>query len=223
MESVIIIGAGGHARVLIDMLLNSSKYYIIGITDTNIRTNRQVMGFDIIGCDDAILEYLPDQVQLINGIGFVPGFTVRSRIYNYFKKKQFNFPALLHPTAIVSGNADIREGVQIMAGAIVQAGARIGENSIINTKASIDHDCQIGPNVHVASGATLCGNVVVSNDVFIGAGATITPGVYIGSNAIIAAGAVVLEDVADNDLVMGIPARSQYNEKMVGCVGFGRC
>jgi len=203
-ESVILIGAGGHAKVLVDVLLLKS-INILGVTDKSKKS--EFCGLPIIGNDDVILTYDPKTIYLVNGVGSIGDNAVRKEIHTYFTEKGYRFLTLVHPTAIIANDSVIEEGVQVMAGAIIQPGSKIGEGTIINTRATIDHDCHIGKHVHIAPGVTLSGNVEVEDDVHIGTGATVIQGIHIAKSSLIGAGAVVSNHVLKNTKVVGVPAR----------------
>lgn len=205
-SSVIILGGGGHTKVLIDALhLNGVK--IIGITDVDLNlVGRQILGVTIIGKDDIVLESTLKGVELVNGIGSIGLPLNRKGIFERFKNLGFTFAKVIHPSAVIAFDVVVEEGAQIMAGAVVQSGSKIGCNSIINTKASVDHDCIIGNHVHVAPGVTLSGGVKVGNSVHIGTGANIIQNVNIGDNVVIGAGSLVLSDIASDSVVIGVPA-----------------
>ena len=141
---VIIIGGGGHARVLISSL-KALRREIIGLLhpDTSL-IGQCIAGICVLGNDDKVSDYAPDEVELINGLGSVSLPEKRKDIYMKFKKTGYSFASVIHPSAIVVDDVKIGEGVQIMAGAILQSGCLIGDNAIINTGAIVDHDCKIG-------------------------------------------------------------------------------
>jgi UDP-perosamine 4-acetyltransferase len=204
---VIIVGAGGHAKVVIDSLLASSVE-ILGATDCNPeRMGMRILGVPIIGTDEVILQYKPEQIYLVNGMGSVGKSTVRTEIFIYFKNLGYSFATVIHPSAVVGAEVVLSEGVQIMAGAIIQPGCRIGSNSIINTGTSIDHDCLIDLHVHLAPKVVLSGGVQIEEGVHIGTGAVLIQGIRIGKNSIVGAGAVVLKNVMESKKVVGVPAR----------------
>ena len=206
-KPVILLGAGGHAKVLLDILLEQNVE-ILGIVEKD-GTERleDLYGIPIIGSDSDVERYSPDEIELINGIGSIGSTALRKRIYEKFKVQGYRFRQVIHSNAVVSRRAALGEGVQVVAGAVVNIGACVGENSIVNTNASIDHDCVIGAHVHIAPGATLSGGVMVENCVHIGTGAVVVHGTHIGTDVIVAAGAVVLDDVKDGVMVCGVPAR----------------
>jgi UDP-perosamine 4-acetyltransferase len=212
---LVLIGAGGHARVL-QALAQSAGHCIVGVCDPTLRKNglSNWQNISVFGDDDALSDLDPGKFGIINGIGQVVGSTQRMEVFERIKQMGFSFPFLVHPAAWVAESAKLKEGVQVMAGAIVQPDCRIGVNSIINTKASIDHDCKIGAHVHVAPGATLCGGVSVGDGAFIGANATLLPGIRIGSKSIVGAGTTVLKPLNAGAKVIGAPARSLANPEL---------
>ncbi|UFJ40049.1 acetyltransferase [Brevibacillus humidisoli] len=206
MNPVIVIGGGGHAKVLIDSL-QAQLIPILGFTDISDKQGKTVLDVPFLGSDDQIYRYSPSEVELVNGIGSVVDASSRRQVFEAFKQRGYRFAAVIHPSAIVSRYAQLGEGVQVMAGAIIQPGTVIGANTILNTKASLDHDCHIGQHVHVAPGATLCGQVRVEDHAHVGAGATVLQGVTIGQASIVGAGAVVTQSVPQGITVVGVPAR----------------
>lgn len=204
---VIILGAGGHAKVLIDALQASSAV-IAGIVDADSSLRgKSVLGVPILGGDDVISEFQSSMVQVVNGLGSTGLPVKRQQIFAKFSGMGFTFTTVVHPSAIVAPDAVLGEGAQVMAGAVIQPGSRIGTNSIINTRASVDHDCLIGDHSHIAPGVTLSGGVKVGICCHIGTGATVIQGVAIGEQCLVAAGAVVVSNVTENTTVIGIPAR----------------
>jgi len=204
---MILLGAGGHALVLLDALaLSGAK--VLGLVDADSsRADQKVLGFPILGGDEVLRRHTPGSVQLVNAIGSVGSMNLRASVYRRLRGDGHSFASVLHPSATVSQHAIIASGVQIMAGAVVQACASIGEDTIVNTGATVDHDCLIGAHVHLAPGVTLSGGVHVGDETHIGAGATVIQGVHIGERCTVGAGAVVLSNVADGTTVTGIPAR----------------
>lgn len=182
------MGAGGHARVLIDLLteLNSS---IKGFVDDN--TNSSLFYLERLGNIDSLLDMNTKENNLALGIGFLGKDNLRNDLYSKLSNHGFEFPTLIHPSAFVSQSAKINMGSQILMGSLVQAGSTIGTNTVINSKCSIDHDCTIGNNCHIAPGSTLCGGVSVEDNSFIGAGSIIVPGKTIAKESFIKAGSIL--------------------------------
>lgn len=204
---VIVLGAGGHAKVLINVL-HLLSVEIIGVTDPDERLHgKEISGCQVIGTDELLNLYHPEKVRLVNGIGSVGLPVARRRIFEKYKVQGFYFASVIHPGAILASDIRIGEGVQIMAGAVVQPGVSLGDNVIINTKASVDHDCIIASHVHTAPGATIAGDVHIGAGVHVGTGASIVQGVAVGEAALIGAGSLVLRDVPAGVTVFGSPAK----------------
>lgn len=211
-KPIIIIGAGGHAKVVLNVL-KCRNFNVLGFVDPN-KLGSSILGSPVLGCDEVIFQYRSDEVLLTNGIGSTSDTTLRRQIFVRFSEQGYCFPPVVHPSVIVAPDVCIGQGVQIMAGAIVQPGVIIGQNSILNTRVSIDHDCIIGDHVHVAPGAVLSGNVKVRDGTHIGSGSVIVQGINIGRNCVIGAGAVVINDVPDGATVIGVPGRVVKNGRV---------
>jgi len=204
---VIILGAGGHAKVLIDSLLADSTV-IAGIVDPNPSlAGTKILGVPVLGEEDIVKEYPPSEILLVNGLGSVGLPVNRQQLFVKIKTMGYDFATVVHPSAVVASDVILGEGAQVMAGAIIQPGCRIGVNSIINTRASVDHDCIIGAHVHISPGVTMSGGVTVGTCCHIGTGATAIQGISIGKGCLVAAGAVVTKDIADGVMVRGVPAQ----------------
>lgn len=204
---IIVLGAGGHARVLIDALLAASAP-VAGVVDPDpALSGTSVLGVPVLGGDAAVGNYAPSEIRLVNGVGSVGLPALRQKLYERFSALGYQFASVIHPSAVVARDVELAAGVQIMAGAVLQTGCRIGVNSIVNTRASVDHDCSVGAHVHIAPGVTLSGGVQLGNCVHIGTGATLIQGVCVGPHCLIAAGAVVVGDLSAGARVRGVPAK----------------
>jgi len=204
---IIVIGAGGHAKVIISALL-LLKRQIIGITEADEKKRKNSLyGIPVIGGDDTILQYKPQDIELANGLGSVGLPEKRREVFNAWKKHGYHFTCVIHPASILASDIIIGEGTQIMAGAIIQPGCRIGDDAIVNTRAVLDHDCIIGEHTHIAPGAVLSGNAHVGVASHVGTSATVIQGVEIGESVVIGAGAVVIQNIPVGSKAMGVPAR----------------
>lgn len=204
---VIVLGAGGHARVLINAL-HLQGFPIFGLTTPDFKDRPEMVDeVSVLGDDEVIFGYAPDQIQLVNGLGSIGDPTRRIQLFEQFHGRGYRFATVIHPAAVVAQTVELLEGVQIMAGAVIQPGVRIGKNSIINTRVAVDHDCRIGNHVHLAPGVTLSGQVEVGLGSHLGTGATVIQQIKIGSNCLIGAGAVVIADAPDQAVVVGVPGR----------------
>ncbi|MBI4191188.1 MAG: acetyltransferase [Betaproteobacteria bacterium] len=204
---IIVLGSGGHAKVVLDVLRLLEKN-VIGLTtqDQNM-FDRTLLGYRVLGDDTALARYAPSAVRLVNAVGSVQSMDERKILFEKFKALGYGFEQVIHPMAVVARDAVLDEGVHAMAGVVIQPGSHIGDNTIINTRASVDHDCEIGRHVHIAPGCTLSANVTVGDETHVGTGATIIQGLRIGRRCLVAAGAVVCRDVDDLGWVAGVPAR----------------
>lgn len=203
---VIILGAGGHAKVLIDALrLHSME--LLGIVDVDPgRKGQLLFGVPVLGGDEEVMKYPVGTIQLVNGIGSVRVNPLRRKLFEHFASKGYRFASVVHPSAIISTDVVLSEGSQIMAGAVIQAGCHVGVNTLINTGSVVDHDCHIGDHTHISPGVTLSGGVRVGENTHIGTGATVIQCIQIGHDSLVAAGAVVIRDVRASATVMGVPA-----------------
>ncbi|MGZ0076704.1 acetyltransferase [Methylomonas sp. YC3] len=205
-KPVILLGSGGHARVLLDML-RRLEIEILGIADPHRLPGSEHFGVRVLGDDSAIRAYAADGIALVNGIGSLPGDGgLRANLYQRFLAQGYRFKAVVDPRAFTASDVQLANGVQVMAGAIIQTGTQIAENCIINSGAIVEHDCRIGRDAHIAPGAVLSGGVELGDKVHIGTGATIIQGLRIGSGSVVGAGSVVTRDVGCKQIVY--PPRS---------------
>ncbi|MBF0547081.1 MAG: NeuD/PglB/VioB family sugar acetyltransferase [Candidatus Riflebacteria bacterium] len=203
---VIILGAGGHSKVLIEALQRMGRQ-IEGIATPEKLPNNLFEDIPIIGDDDLVLTLPTSEFQLVNGLGSTGVLGRRKSLFEKFKSRNFNFATVIHPSAVLPRNLVLSEGVQIMAGVVIQPGSRIGKNTIINTRSSVDHDCQIGDHVHIAPGVTLSGGVSVEDCSHIGTGANVIQGIRVGKNSLVGAGTLVIRSVSELQMVTGVPAK----------------
>ncbi len=210
-KKIYVLGAGGHASVLVD-ILKQNEFAISGLFSPDIDFEREVLsGIAIFENEDEIFKSSNDAIQIVNGLGSLPGSELRTKLYDKFSEKGYSFLEVISKQAIISEFATLGKGVQVMPGAIIQAGAVIGDNSIINTGAIIEHDCIIGAHNHIAPGVTLSGQVKTGDFVHIGTGANVIQSVTIGDKAIISVGANVTKDISLEGTVFGAKAKIKNN------------
>jgi len=207
MKDIIIIGGGGHAKVLASVLKKHSEWNPIGYTDP--KDSGPLLGLPYLGNDSIIkLLILEKNLQYaVIGIGQIKNIESRKRIIQSFESTGLTLPTIISEYAIINEDVHIAKGSVIMDGVIIQPGVRIGKYSIVNTGATIDHDCQIGDYVHIAPGVNLSGDVIVGNNVLIGTGARVVQGIHINSDVIIGAGSVVVKSILRSGTYIGVPAR----------------
>lgn len=209
-KPIILLGSGGHARVLLSVL-RRREVEILGITDPSRTAGETWLGCKVLGQDGAIHGYDPNVVRLVNGIGSLPGDGgLRSRLFEAFTQQGYTFQNVIDPTALIADDVSLGEGVQIMAGSIIQPGARIGENTIINTGSIIEHDCHVGCHVHIAPGVACSGGIEIGDHVHLGTGAIVIQGITIGAHTVVGAGGIVTQAIGERQIVY--PARSRIQD-----------
>jgi sugar O-acyltransferase (sialic acid O-acetyltransferase NeuD family) len=203
-KPIVIYGARGHARVLIDLMRLAGEFFPIGALDDG--AVGEALGVPVIGTS-AILERLrSDGVEMAAlGIGSVQNHSKRAGLYRKLVAAGFSVPNLLHPRAMVEPSVSMGAGNQIFAGAIVGSATKLGENTIINSGTVVSHDCVIESNTHLSPGAILAGGVHVGENTLVGMGVTIYLGLRIGSNVVIGNGSHILKDVPDGAVVRAAP------------------
>jgi sugar O-acyltransferase (sialic acid O-acetyltransferase NeuD family) len=200
---MIIYGASGHAKVIIDIIESTGKYAIDMILDDN-PVIHAIMG-------KPVKHSIPEKGQESSFVIAVGNNFVRKKIV---KRNNFQYSeALVHNKAVVNKNVIIGEGSVVMAGAVINPSSMVGSHVIINTNAIIDHDVKVADFCHISPGAVVTGNVKIDEGTQIGAGANILPGVTIGKWCTIGAGAIILKDIPDYAVVVGNPGRIiKYNK-----------
>lgn len=193
---VYLIGASGHAKVVIE-ILEEQGAQIGGLRDDNPDI-KSLLGYPVF--DELPEEFDPEEDELFISIG---NNKTRMQLSNLIN----NYATVIHPQANVSQRASIWEGTAIMAGATINSDVQIGKHVIVNTNASIDHDCILGNFVHVSPNVALAGNVLVGEGTHIGIGACVIQGIKIGKWCTIGAGAVIIKDVPNGATVVGNPGR----------------
>lgn len=196
-KKVVIIGAGGHGRVVAD-IVEACGDEVIGFLDNDLSINN----VNLVGPSSDAIKYCKDEFELFVAIG---NCKVREKIMNNLPDAKWY--TAIHPSAVISPSVVIGEGTCVMPNAVINNSAVIGKGCIINTCASVDHDDVIGDYVHISCGARLAGTVTVGNSTWVGIGSTVSNNISIGSDIMIGAGAVVVKDITEEGTYIGVPAR----------------
>ncbi|WP_140389602.1 acetyltransferase, partial [Vibrio parahaemolyticus] len=205
MLPIVMIGGGGHASVLADILIFQGREILAVISPEDISQRPVFKGMTHLKNDEDVLAFSKDKVLLVNGIGMMPKSGFKRKINEYFLSLGYRFETVIANSAYVSPFSKIETGAQILPMAIIQTGVTVGSHSIINSGALVEHDCNIGSYNHIAPRATLCGQVETKNNVYVGAGSTVIQGVSIGSDSIVGAGASLTKSLETNTIAY--PAR----------------
>ena len=202
-RAILVYGAGGHARVIIDLIRQGRPdLELVGLVDDADNSPDQVMGVPVVGDRRTLIEMHRQGVGLAAlGIGAVTHNGLRAELYGRLEEIGFEMPALIHPDASVAPSASVGPGAQIFAGAVVSPNATVGTNGIINSNAVVSHDCRVGDHAHITPGALLAGGVEVGARSVIGMGATIYLGVEVGEDVTVANGMAILQNLEDQQVV----------------------
>ncbi|MBF0489157.1 MAG: acetyltransferase [Candidatus Omnitrophica bacterium] len=209
---LLLIGAGGHCRVILDLLLQTKKYSVSGILDLKERVGDEVLGVPIIGTDLDLPKFYKKGIRYcFISVGSIGSPRVRIKLQKLAQEAGFIFPNIIHPSALISPRVSIGEGNFIAPRVIVNVNSNIGNHCILNTGAILEHDCQIGDFVHIAPGVVLSGGISVGDQAHIGTGSIVRQSLKIGSKSIIGAGSVVTKDIPTNVMAFGNPCKEQKN------------
>ncbi|MGE3180244.1 MAG: acetyltransferase [Phycisphaerae bacterium] len=205
---IIIIGAGGHGRVVLDILLQQRRNHVVGFLDSNpaIR-GRRIDGIPVYGALDDLPRFAAE-LECDGVIVAIGDNGVRRGFARTIMQSGIELVNAIHPSANLASNVTVGKNVVIAAGVVVCANCQIGDSTILNTGCIVDHQTMVGEGCHVCPGVRIAGRVRVEPGAFLGIGATVVPNVSIGCEAIVGAGAVVLEDVPALATVVGVPART---------------
>ncbi len=206
MASLVIVGASGHAKVVIDAVERLREHTVVGLLDDAKPAGLDWYGYRLLGPVSELARHADriDAFFVAVGDGFA-----RERIVRSIRDAHpsLELATVVHPSAVIARGVVLGEGSIVMAGAVLQADARVGAGCIVNTRASIDHECTLGDYAGLSPGATLGGNVEVGRQAFLGINAAVLHGRRIGEDTVVGAGAVVTEDLPPRVVAVGVPAR----------------
>jgi sugar O-acyltransferase (sialic acid O-acetyltransferase NeuD family) len=206
-EPVILIGSGGHALIVADIIEQMDCFEIIGIISSS-NEKHPFLNYPILGNDDCLEIYFNKGIKKAAlGIGGYTSNELRASVFHKLKGMGFSIATAIHPKSTIAKGVAIGEGSCIFAGVVLNPAVSIGKNSIIATSSSIDHETKIGNHVLVSAGATIGANVIIDDGVLCALGTKIISGIHISKNSLIAAGAVVVNHLPENSKVFGVPAK----------------
>mgnify|MGYP002718170076 CR=1 len=200
-NKLMIIGAGGHSKVALDIALLMKRWDQISFLD-DLKSG-DVLGYNIVGKISDMDQY-KETYDFFVAIG---NNEARESIYNQMSDIGLSIATIIHPKAVISKFSDVGQGSIIMAGSIINPNVNIGKGCIINTNSSVDHDCVIGDFVHISPGVAIGGTTTIGKSTWLGIGCSVINNINIASNAIIGAGSCVINDVTNSGVYIGIPAR----------------
>ncbi len=210
-RKVLLLGAGGHAKVVIDILEQEGKWQIEGLVDNSLNSKENKnLGYPIIGRDEDLPTLFAESIKnAIVAVGSTDaeGNAKRENLFQLLKDNDFNLINAIHEHAVISSRTELGSGITFAANSCINPGSNIGNNVIVNTGAIVEHDCDIKGHVHIAPGAKLAGDVTVGTRSYIGLGANIIQGVNVGEGSTVGSGAVVIDDVPAGSIVAGVPAK----------------
>ncbi|MFN0134577.1 MAG: acetyltransferase [Phycisphaerae bacterium] len=208
LPRTLILGAGGHGRVVLDILHQARTCEVVGFLDNNRDIHgRRIDGLPVLGAIDDV-ETIAAKHAATRAIVAIGDNGVRRNLARRLESIGLELISAIHPSATIARNASIGRNVVIAAGAVVCANCQIGDSVILNTGCIVDHQTMIGEGTHICPGVRIAGRVKVEPGVFVGIGATIVPSVTLGCESIIGAGTVVIDDVPPMATMVGVPARA---------------
>lgn len=208
-QSCVILGGGGHAKVVIDSLLAAHRVEPVAVLDQDrSRWGGEVLGVPVVGDDSRLPELVEAGLRYFAvGVGWTGTTDQRRRLFQLGTSSGLEAVSVIHPSVISSSWVQIGTGAQLLPGSIINAGSVLGRNVVVNTGAVVEHDCKVGDDVFIATGARLASTIRIEQGAFIGAGAVIKQCITISEGAIVGAGAVVVDNVAPFTVVVGVPAK----------------
>ena len=202
-NSLLLIGAGGHARSCIDVIEREGIYEIGAIVGLESEIGSFVSGYPVVASDQDLNILAREFAFALIAIGQIDTSQIRKSLYTKALNSGFKMPTIISPLAYVSRNAILGSGTIVMHGAIVNAGAKIAENCIINSNALIEHDTHIARHCHISTGALINGGVTIEEGSFVGSGAVIKEGIVVGEGSLVGMGASLRHDLIPGNIYLG--------------------
>jgi sugar O-acyltransferase (sialic acid O-acetyltransferase NeuD family) len=196
LPSILLVGAGGHARACIDVIEQEGRFTIAGLIGTAAEAGSEVLGYRVLGTDTDAITLARRFGRALVTVGQIKTPDVRIRLFNLLEQAQCELPAIVSPRAYVSRHAALGHGTIVLHGAVVNAGARIGRNCILNSLSLVEHDCTVGDHCHVATSAAVNSGVRIGDGTFIGSQSSVRQSITVGERCVVGMGQRVLVDCA---------------------------
>ncbi len=200
---IVVIGAGGHSKVVIDAIQAAKTYDIAGVLSKGGETS--ILGVPVIGNDDLLNSLVNQGIQ--GAFVAIGDNKIRRKLFADVLASGLTPVNVIHPSAVIAPSVKLGRGVAVFANAVINVDSLIGYNVILNTGATIDHDALIGANVHIAPGCHLAGNVTIGDGTFLGIGTCVIPNIIIGENVITGAGTTIYRNVTDGSKIVSAGMR----------------
>lgn len=204
---LLLIGGGGHALSLIDVIESTEDFEVKGIVEAVNSVTTELVGYQVIGFDDELELLLHQTSNCVITVGQIKSASVRKTLFDSALKSGANFSQIISPRARIASSVQIGKGACVMHDCVLSHLVEIGDNTIVNNKALIEHETIIGKHCHISTGAILNGGVKILDECFVGSGAIISEGILVTHSVVIGAGSVVIEDITEAGTYVGNPAR----------------
>lgn len=185
MDSIVLVGGGGHCASVIDVIESEGKFQIVGIVDRPEKLGSKLLGYEVLWTDDDLGSLVSKYKNFIITLGQIKSAAPRKNLYMKLKELGAHFPVIVSPIAHIARTAKIGSGSIVMHGAIVNSMAQVGENCIVNTKALCEHDVSIGDHCHISTAAVINGNCSVGDEVFVGSNSVLKQGTVLSNGVLI--------------------------------------
>ena len=207
-KKIVVIGASGHAKVIIDIVEREGKYEVLGLIDSYKEKGRKTFGYAILGTEKLIPQLI-EKENLYGGILAIGDNYIRQELFYKIKEIQpdFKYVNAIHPHAVIGAKVKIGKGVVIMPGVIVNTQSKIDDFCILNTKSTLDHECKMKKFSSLGPGTNVGGNVKIGECTAISLGAKVIENIDIGKHSVVGAGSLVIRNVGDFKIAFGIPAK----------------
>lgn len=214
-KKIVVIGASGHAKVIIDIIEKEGKYEVLGLIDSYKEKGRKTFGYAMLGTEKILPQLIEDE-NLYGGILAIGDNFVRKELFYKIHEIQpdFKYINAIHPQAIIGAKVKIGKGVVIMPGVIVNTLSKIDDFCILNTKSTLDHECKMRKFSSLGPGTNVGGNVGIGECTAISLGAKVIENINIGKHTVVGAGSLVIRNVGDFKIAFGVPAKEIRNREI---------